>query len=78
MIADEYLTMTEKPVCPYCGEKQEDAWEIMSNLSLESSGDEGKQDCQACNKEFRLILEVEYSYTTEAIPIVEKRPTNGA
>ncbi|MRS25818.1 hypothetical protein [Bacillus sp. RIT694] len=50
---EEYLT------CPYCGEKDIDAWE--------RSQDNDKIDCSTCGSEIEYSREVEITYSTKPI-----------
>ena len=46
-------------VCPYCGYKDEDAWELSDN--------ESETYCSRCDKEFAYTRHVSISYSTSKI-----------
>lgn len=51
-------THTDDPVCPYCGCKQDDYWEVIGN----------KEDCDmfcdSCGKAFRVSVYTKHAFTT--------------
>jgi len=49
---------TKEIVCPYCGFKFEDSWEV--------SGDDGDITCDDCGKEFSFERIKDITYTTYA------------
>ena len=51
------------PVCPYCGEKVSDAWELDDDTEIE---------CGACEREFWCWRVVDVRYTTG--PAKEYKP----
>ena len=52
---------TTHPICPYCGNIERDAWEINFGDGMEG---EAETDCGDCGKTYRVIREVEVSYST--------------
>ena len=52
----------EKPVCPYCGEKHEDAWEWFGRDDWD--GAEQEVECDDCGKPFVVVLQLEVTYST--------------
>lgn len=60
-------------ICPYCGHKHGDAWEITGNEESVR-----KIDCDGCGKEFQCWADVSVWYAAEAIeppplPVVKER-----
>ena len=55
-------TLQQKPACPHCGFKLEDAWEWNFGPDVEGYS-EGRQ-CYRCDKEFDCRRVVDVSYTT--------------
>ena len=51
------------PVCPYCGEEIEDAWEY----GLGGDGASCEAECPECNREFRVTKYVTVRYLTEKL-----------
>lgn len=51
----------DEPVCPHCGHRQRDAWEI--NLGPGIEGD-GEMECGECWKEFLISRHCSVSYST--------------
>lgn len=49
---------TDEAVCPYCGYKYSDSWEL---------SDEGTTECEECGKEFGFSREVSVSYSTKRV-----------
>ncbi len=46
-------------ICPYCGSKQMDSWEL--------SGDDGEENetyCGSCGEEFKYVRNIEVTYST--------------
>ena len=56
---------TFEPVCPYCGHKEPDAWEIDFGPGLD--GDTETQ-CGSCEKEYFVSRNVTIDYSTKKIP----------
>ncbi len=48
---------TENITCPFCGHEDTDSWE-----SNDWSGT--VQNCESCDEEFNLTVEIDVSYTT--------------
>jgi DNA-directed RNA polymerase subunit RPC12/RpoP len=48
-------------ICPYCGEKHEDSWEIAMNDS------EGEYECLNCGKKFKWEVHTITDYSTSKI-----------
>jgi len=60
LISKNDLRYTREPICPYCGNKDRDAWEY-------DFGDmEGtiETDCGNCGKEYYVTRNVEITYST--------------
>lgn len=57
--------MTDSPICPYCGHRERDAWEI--NFGPGMDGDT-IHTCGSCGEEYDCYREVIVTYTTRAIP----------
>jgi uncharacterized Zn-finger protein len=53
---------TDEPVCPYCGELYEDAWEIDCGMSDDQ---EVEVDCPGCEKPFLVTRDITVRYTTK-------------
>ena len=51
---------TNGVICPYCGEEQDDLWDIDGAYTE----DETRMDCQDCGKEFASYCHVSHSFTT--------------
>jgi hypothetical protein len=58
------LKYNSEPVCPHCGCKKKDAWEINFGDDLEGSTE---TTCDGCEEEFRVERNVEVTYTTSKI-----------
>lgn len=56
MPSDLDLSYNRDPVCPYCGHKMQDAWELPS--------DDGEADCGECLKPFLYSRHVDVTYST--------------
>ena len=71
------LTYNDIPICPHCGHKQEDVWEIF--LGVEDREEVTETDCGSCGKPFQVIEHISYSYSTEEIKNLdaqESRPSS--
>ena len=55
---------TDAPVCPHCGAKQTDAWEMNFGEGIEG---EGTFDCDECSEDYHAERVVAISYNTEKI-----------
>lgn len=68
---EQKLILNPEPVCPYCGHKERDAWEI------EFWGMEGEVEtaCNSCGEGYLCSREVSIYYTTQKIkaPNAERR-----
>ena len=53
---------TDNPVCPHCGDEEED-WSEYDGLR--GDGSEIETDCGSCEKPFRITMSVSYSFFTE-------------
>ena len=51
--------LTDDCVCPYCGHKQSDFWEVSENKP-----NSGVSECNECEREFDWESETEIRYTT--------------
>lgn len=52
-----------EPVCPYCGKKEGDAWE----LPFSGMEDDIDADCGHCGKTYRVERHVSISYSTRPL-----------
>lgn len=59
------LCWNPEPVCPYCGHKRGDAWEINFGLGLEGSTE---IDCGNCEKPYFVERNIEVTYSTSPLP----------
>ena len=50
---------TSNPICPHCGQKESDAWELHLG-----DGDQVEQECD-CGKSYIITCNVSVSYSTE-------------
>lgn len=59
---------TNQPICPYCGNRERDAWEI------DFSGLDGDTEhtCGSCGEDYFLSREVDIYYTSK--PIIAGKP----
>ena len=55
---------TEEIVCPYCGYEFADSWGCGT---FKRDGDEEEFTCHDCEKEFKVTLNAEYSYSSEKL-----------
>jgi len=60
---DFELVRNAEVVCPYCGYVDTDSWEIFEYDDVD--GAKTEYTCNECEKEFVIILNVEYSFTSE-------------
>jgi hypothetical protein len=51
---------TNEPVCPYCGYKVSNSWEL--NMR---DGDEIERECSYCSENFKILCIVTVEYCTE-------------
>lgn len=56
--------LQQRPVCPHCGYKHDDAWEWNFGPGLEGSSE--CRECYHCGEEFDCERVVDVSYTTKA------------
>lgn len=61
MIKQIECEQTEYPVCPYCGNEYEDAWE----LGLTNETPKAEIDCPDCGEQYDVNGEVTIEYTTK-------------
>lgn len=54
---DGDTSYTHEAICPYCGYKHRDSWEMS----------EGERNCPDCEKVFDLVRNVEVTYSTEKV-----------
>lgn len=54
-------TLTNEPVCPYCGHNHAGSWEWMID------DNSGEFECEECGKEFFCERVIDVSYTTAKI-----------
>ena len=53
-------TLTEEIVCPFCGMRYPDSWELSDNM-----GEIGELQCDACGKSFTAQRITTIEYTTK-------------
>jgi transcription elongation factor Elf1 len=53
---------TRDPICPHCGHKQLNAWELFTDME-----EDVEMDCGECDKPFICSRQVEVSYSTDKI-----------
>lgn len=59
-MSEEYETdYTNFMVCPHCGHKHRDSWEIFPN------SEDGEYDCEECSKRFLWHRLIEITYSTK-------------
>jgi hypothetical protein len=58
------LAWNEYPVCPYCGKKEEDAWEIHFGDGMEGSTE---ITCSNCEKDYFATRHVDVKYSTKPL-----------
>jgi hypothetical protein len=54
------LNFTDSPICPWCGYRLGDAWELDLH-----DGDTTEVDCGKCEKAYRVTASVSISYSTQ-------------
>ena len=62
-IDDPDLSYNRDPVCPHCGYIMQDAWE----LHFDRDGDETEVECYRCDKKYKIIFNLEVTYSTEKL-----------
>ena len=53
------LWLNSDPICPWCGHKQQDAWEYGLD-----DGEDMDIECDACEREFTVECSLDIRYTT--------------
>lgn len=61
MIKEEDHQWTPTPVCPHCGNKDEDWWD---GTSLKNDGDSKDAECGSCGKEYRTEMSLTVDFST--------------
>ena len=61
---------TDLPTCPYCGDQDQDWWDI--GRGLNNDLDQECVECGACGKEYRATLHVIVEFTTEKLEETEE------
>ena len=61
-MADFDTDYTTFPVCPKCGEADQDWWD---GLEPKNDGDEWESTCSNCDCEYRIIMSVEVTFCTD-------------
>ncbi len=56
---------TEKAICPYCNNIDQDSWELQSDEAGFEGG--GNTWCGSCGKEFYFYRHVKTNYTTKKV-----------
>ena len=56
--------MNKNIICPYCYHNFNNSMEYFHE-GLDGDGDEDIIDCTACDKKFKIVLHVEYYYSSE-------------
>jgi hypothetical protein len=59
---DFELSRNQESVCPYCGYVCLDSWELFD--CEDQDGAEAEHICGECEREYNVLLNVEYSFTT--------------
>lgn len=59
-----YTNHTVRPICPYCGSEERDAWEL--NLS---DGETTIISCGRCDEDYEIECHVDVSYSTKQVII---------
>ena len=62
MISEYDHWHTDEPVCPHCGDKMLDGWQVFDVGAEYVEGIE----CDSCGKEFNIERNTSISYTTKA------------
>lgn len=57
------LNYADEIICPYCGHKFTDSWEIRMN----EHGSIGTHECEKCGEEFKVYRNIEITYITEKL-----------
>jgi hypothetical protein len=57
-------SFSSKPVCPYCGNEEEDAWEIDFGDGLEG---DTEHDCGSCGETYFVSRSVSIYYSTQKL-----------
>jgi len=52
---------TSFPVCPYCGESDQDWWD---GLETKNDGDEWDSECGACGQSYKISMSVSVDFCT--------------
>ena len=52
------------PVCPHCGKEDNGAWE----WGMNGDGDSMEVDCGYCEKDYRVTMCLDITYSTEKVP----------
>lgn len=60
----EDTDFTEAIVCPYCGEKESDSWEVSMHMS---DGEEAETSCGSCGKDFIVTVYITTRYSTKVM-----------
>lgn len=56
------IDCTAEPICPYCGHRERDAWEINFGLDLEG---ETEHTCGSCGEDYKVSRHVDINYSTQ-------------
>ena len=59
--SDYQYQYNDDPLCPYCGHKERDAWEINFGAGMEG---ETEITCGKCDEEYLVSRHVSVSYST--------------
>jgi transcription elongation factor Elf1 len=62
MLDYEERSYTQSPVCPYCGDVDDSAWELDFG-----NGSDMVTNCGNCGEDYVITREIEITYTTEPI-----------
>ena len=58
--------MNKNIMCPYCNSNFNNSLEYLSE-NFERDGDENIINCDNCNKRFKIVLNIEYSFDSERL-----------
>lgn len=56
---------TNEPICPHCGHRERDAWEINFGPGMEG---DTTVTCGSCGEDYFCSRQVDVSYTTSKLP----------
>jgi hypothetical protein len=60
----EFHALKPEPICPHCGHREKDAWEINFGPGLDG---DAEVTCNSCGEEYHCSRCVSVSYTTRPL-----------